>query len=155
MTPPTIHDVANYFVCQAHEAGDLITNLKVQKLAYYAQAWNLALRDEPLVAERFEAWVHGPVSPTLYGRFKEYRWNPISEEVAMPELEPDVRKHLDAVQDAYGAFSALELERMTHAEEPWLAARGELDPTEPSQEPISEAIMRSFYAARAAASSGD
>ena len=34
-------DVAKYFLCKAHQEGDLVTNLKLQKLLYYAQAWYL------------------------------------------------------------------------------------------------------------------
>ncbi len=39
-------DVAKYFLAQADEdAGDLISNLKLQKLVYYAQGFHLALYD--------------------------------------------------------------------------------------------------------------
>jgi len=149
MADTTINDVADYFIRRAHESGEPITNLKLQKLVYYAQAWHLALYGEPLVEERFEAWVHGPVSPLLYDRFRAYRWNPIDEDVAMPTLPERVRMHLEEVQEAYGGFSAIDLERMTHVEDPWLDARGDLDPTAPSHAPISEEAMQRYYASRA------
>jgi uncharacterized phage-associated protein len=45
-------DVAKYFLAQASEdAGDLISNLKLQKLVYYAQGFHLALYDTPLFPE--------------------------------------------------------------------------------------------------------
>lgn len=32
-------DVSKYIICLAQRNGDIITNLKLQKLLYYAQAW--------------------------------------------------------------------------------------------------------------------
>ena len=64
---------AKYFLAQASEdAGDLISNLKLQKLVYYAQGFHLALYDEPLFLEAIEAWTHGPVVPDLYRHYKKY-----------------------------------------------------------------------------------
>ncbi|HEX2201715.1 MAG TPA: type II toxin-antitoxin system antitoxin SocA domain-containing protein [Longimicrobium sp.] len=143
--------VADYFVRFSHEVGDPITNLKLQKLVYYAQAWHLALQGERLIADPFQAWVHGPVCPPLYQRFRPYGWNPISESVERPALPDAVEAHLREVMEVYGGFSAWELERLTHAEAPWRNARGDLAPDEASTRVISEDDMRSFYAARAAA----
>ena len=70
-------DIADYFVRLANETGDYISNLKLQKLVYYAQAWYLAISDEALFEEDFEAWVHGPVIPELYQEYKSFGWRPI------------------------------------------------------------------------------
>lgn len=43
-----------------------ISAMKLQKLAYYAQAWSLVWDDAPLFSERIEAWANGPVCPDLY-----------------------------------------------------------------------------------------
>ena len=59
-------DVANFFIGRFQEAQDPVTNLKLQKLLYYAQGWYLAFFDEPLFDERIEAWLHGPVVPPIY-----------------------------------------------------------------------------------------
>lgn len=59
--------VADYIIAFAHEHGDPVSNLKLQKLLYYAQAWHLALHDNPLFDERIEASVHGPAVPPVYG----------------------------------------------------------------------------------------
>lgn len=151
MAPVSINLVADYLLHLAHNVGELITPLKLQKLVYYAQAWHLALHDgDPLVEDEFQAWVHGPVAPALYQRFRDYRWNPIDEEVAKPDLPEAVIDHLDEVMEVYGGYSAWELERLTHAEEPWLAARGDLPPDAPSTTAISRDLMRRFYAARRA-----
>lgn len=53
----TCFDAADYFLSKIDEdAGDVITNLKLQKLVYYAQGFSLALCGRPLFAERIEAW---------------------------------------------------------------------------------------------------
>ena len=144
----TSSQVADYFIARAHEAGDPVTNLKLQKLVYYAQAWHLALYRKRLIRERFQAWVHGPVEPELYARFKPYGWSPIDADVEMPDMSSKERAHLDDVFEAYGAFTALQLERMTHAEAPWLKARDGIPNDEPSTAVISEADMTSYYRAR-------
>lgn len=151
MAVVTRDQVADFFINFTHEVGDPITNLRLQKLVYYAQAWYLAIYGERLIDDQFEAWVHGPVCPALYRRFRDYRWNPITEEVPAPVLPPKVSEHLEEIMDVYGSYSAWDLERLTHAERPWLSARGDLAPDEPAAEAISEDEMREFYASRIAA----
>ena len=145
MPRATIHHVADFFIWAAHETGDCLTNLKLQKLAYYAEAWFHGLYNRPLTGARFEAWVHGPVSPVLYDRFKVYGFNPISERVEeCPDLSADVREHLEETLDVFNRFSAWDLERMTHAEFPWQNARGDLAPDDPGTTAISTDDMREY-----------
>lgn len=151
MAVTSTNAVADYFIRFSHQVGDPITNLKLQKLVYYAQAWYLALHGERLIPDTFQAWVHGPVCYPLYQRFRSYSWNPISESVEVPDLPEGVEAHLREVMEVYGGYSAWDLERLTHAEAPWLNARGDLPAGEPSCSVISEDDMRRFYAARAAA----
>lgn len=69
MTQITCFDIAKHFIRFANEEGSFISNLKLQKLVYYAQAWHLAIHGTPLFEEDFEAWVHGPVIPSLYQKY--------------------------------------------------------------------------------------
>ncbi len=58
--------IADYVIYFYHEHGDCITNLKLQKLVYYIQAWYLALnKNTPLFNEDFQAWVHGHRYPCI------------------------------------------------------------------------------------------
>lgn len=52
----TCFDVAKYFLslCNDEESGDLISNLKIQKLVYYAQGFSLAINNKPLFKEKFK-----------------------------------------------------------------------------------------------------
>lgn len=54
-----------------------ITNLKLQKLLYYAQGVFSALTGEFLFEEDFVAWEHGPVIESIYHEFKGYGRDPI------------------------------------------------------------------------------
>lgn len=137
--------IADYLLHECGQRGENLTNLKLQKLLYYADAWNLALRDEELFSEEFKAWVHGPVLQSQYHRFKDYKWKPITEAINRPDLSEDLTKHLDEIIDVFGCETAVSLELMTHRELPWIAARGDLPPTEPSTASISKETMKQFY----------
>jgi len=135
--------VADYFLCRSRDFGDYLTNLKLQKLLYYAQAWNLALHDEPLFKDKIEAWIHGPVVASVYGQFKSFRWNPITENVPRPQLVEAAL--LDEILEKYGRFSALDLERMTHSETPWKTARAGLPPDVNCRREIGVNDMRVYF----------
>lgn len=94
-----------------------MTHKKLQKLCYYAYAWNLALKGEKLFKERFQAWVHGPVSPQLYKKYREHGWQTIPPDDA-PLLQNDVIEVLETVYETYGEFTGDELESLTHSELP-------------------------------------
>jgi len=137
--------VADFFLSVAKEHGDFLSHLKLQKIVYYADAWYLVNNEEPLINEDFEAWVHGPVVRSLYNRFKEYRWKPITEDVESPQLSDKEREHLIEIYDVFGSYRAFELEQMTHDEDPWLEARGGIAPDQPCENVINKETMRSFY----------
>lgn len=119
--PVTAHEIAKYFVSLVDEdAGDSITNLKLQKLLYYAQGVNLALNDVPLFPEAIEAWTHGPVVPAVYRLYKQHGGQPIPvEPVEIDGYDEGLRELLNEVNDVFGQFSALKLRAMTHNEPPW------------------------------------
>lgn len=145
MAPTTANLVADHLIRFAHDNGDWITNLKLQKLVYYAQAWFLALYGEPLFDEPLEAWELGPVQPDLYQRFKLYRWRPIDDDPPSPEFkDPRVEPHLEEIMDVFGDFTAHHLARLTHQESPWKNARNGED--RGGAGVISLDDMRDYYA---------
>jgi len=126
--------------------GDALTNLKLQKLLYYAQAWFLALIDRGIFQEDFQAWVHGPVLPSQYHRFRACEWRPIDLRVRRADALPHkVLAHIDEIIRVFGVESAISLEVMTHREEPWKKARRGLPPTAPSNAIITKDSMKEFY----------
>lgn len=120
--------IADFFLSRANpEVGDLLSNLKLQKLCYYGAGVMSAVRGDParpLFEERIEAWQHGPVVPALYGRFKIYGSGPIPYPEGFDEeaIAAKDRIVLDNVYDFYGQYSAWKLRNMTHDEAPWIEA---------------------------------
>lgn len=141
-------DVANYLIASAHEHGSFVSNLKLQKLLYYAQGWHLGIFQRCLFSEKFEAWIHGPVIPSLYREFKGYSWRNIDEDVRKPEFASEVVDFLDEMIGEYLHLDAYHLEKMTHRESPWVAARGQLEIDAPSNAEIDENLMRDHFARR-------
>lgn len=146
MAACTANGVADYLLWFAKEHGDILTPLKLQKLMFYADAWHMVLNDgEELVKQPFEAWVHGPVLRDIYFRFNHYRWNPITQDVSRPDLSQKLQSFLNDVYKVFGGFSGYELEQLTHQEQPWRAARGDLAPDASCTEAIDKKLTRAFY----------
>lgn len=143
------YQIADYFVWLSNQTGSCITNLKLQKLVYYAQAWHLALNNTPLFEEDFEAWIHGPVIPNLYQEYKDWGWKPIEKEVDEPIFCEEICHFLEELAEVYFSCDAYELERMTHQEAPWIIARNGLPTDAPSNETISKESMKTYYSDRA------
>ena len=68
----SVSAVANCILDQGKAQQLEITNLKLQKFAYFAQGWALARLDHPLFNEEIQAWTYGPVIPYLYAQAKKY-----------------------------------------------------------------------------------
>lgn len=122
-----------------------VTPLKLQKLLYYAQAWSLVFRGEALFYENIEAWVHGPVVPSIYQRYKQYSYNVLPEQNSINELKADEVEVLDIVLMNYGKKSAKFLEELSHLEYPWLKAREGFCTNQSSNRKILIRDMMNYY----------
>jgi len=152
------HIVTDY----VNSKGLLVSPKKLQKLLYYVEAWNLVHLDTPLLEEDFEAWVHGPVLPSLYHELKQFGFNEItivnddldnaedriqkvSKANNMSEEQLDLIK---SVLNQYGNLTSFELEMLTHSESPWIDARGNVPPHERCNNIISKESMKSYYSSQ-------
>ena len=75
----TVDNVADYFLSK-----ESMSPKKLQKLVYYGYAWTIALLNDTaedihfkLFESDIEAWVHGPVVPELYQKYKDFGWHDI------------------------------------------------------------------------------
>lgn len=134
--------IALYFLSK-----ESMTNKKLQKLCYYAQAWHYAFYDKGLFYQDIQAWVHGPVVKEVYDEYKNYKWNHIPKiaDELVPKLSEDIIELLDDVYDKYGQFSGDQLELLTHSELPWLEARKGLEEWQPSDKVINPNTMSNYY----------
>lgn len=117
-------DIANFFIdiTRSKEEG-YITDLKVNKLLYFAQAWSLVRLGRPLFDESIEAWPLGPVVPNVYNAFKKYKSNNITKVhgTYSPDIFSDEELQLLIdIQREYGKYAASTLVDMTHKKgSPW------------------------------------
>ena len=119
----TALDVANWFLAWAgrDEEQPDISNLKLQKLLYFAQGHHLAKTGEPLFPDEIQAWAHGPVVPNVYQAFKHFEGNAITSEVDVnfESFSKATNNLLASIWFTFGGFSAWKLREMTHQNGPW------------------------------------
>lgn len=117
------YDVALYFLKKTDPETNDISNLKLQKLLYYAQGYSLAMHNTPLFKQDIFAWQHGPVVTEVYEKYKQFDANPIStSEPLEKELDTEIKDILDTAYFDFGQYSAWKLRALTHSELPWLKA---------------------------------
>lgn len=104
-----------------------IDPMKVQKLSFFAHGYYLASQGQPLIHGQFQAWPFGPVNPSIYEAFKDYRSNPITDYGRIydyaqggyvPAVAPENDPHFVSVRDfvwrQYGSLPSTQLSDMTH-----------------------------------------
>ena len=141
-------DVARYILeaMAPDPYGRRVTAWKLQKLVYYSQAWSLVWDEEPLFEDEIQAWANGPVVRSLYdqhsGRFRLFAGD---IEGAPGNLSDAQRETIDIVLEHYGDKSPQYLSDLTHMEDPWRNARGDLPDGARSQRVISQEAMAEYY----------
>lgn len=140
--------VANEFIERGRKADIPLTPLQIQKLVYYAHAWNLAFFERPLIVEEFGTWRYGPVVSPVYHCLSYFGGDPVTDTIPLhpdddlPYTEDETRV-LDAVFAKYARMSGTELSTRTHQPgSPWdqAAHRG--------QRYIRNDDIRRYYAKR-------
>jgi uncharacterized phage-associated protein len=143
--------VANSLLSLAKDKGETLTHLKVQKLLYFLNGWNLALNGSPLLDDEFQAWRHGPVIPSLYNELRGFGFKPIDRYIQHLDTEKfelvthrvskenvDFWNLLNQVWEKYAGFTALQLSTLSHeAGSPW-------DIT-PKDHAINSDVIRQYF----------
>jgi len=137
----SVLDVAQYIL---RKHGPMST-WKLQKLAFYAQAWHSVWADHPLFADRYEAWANGPVSPALYEKHRGFFTISEISGRGPDSLSDDEKTSVDVVIEFYGKYNGQQLSDLTHSENPWKNARSGLAPGERCNEEITVESMAEYY----------
>lgn len=137
------HSVLDVAECILQKLG-IISAMKLQKLVYYCQAWSMVWEDRPIHKNRTEAWANGPVVEELYdahrGKFKIESVNGKPERLSREDIET-----INAVIAHYGNKSSHWLSELTHQEDPWVKARGDLPRGARGNEEITLSSMTEYY----------
>jgi len=126
MSKHTALEVAKWFlaynrIMESQDGAELLSNLKLQKLLYYAQGTFLAITGDVLFQDEILAWQHGPVVRSVYDEYKANGSNGIlfDEDFDFDSFTPEENRILKEVYNVFGQYSAWKLRNMTHSEAPW------------------------------------
>lgn len=131
--------ISRYIINKCNEESFIISNLKLQKLLYFVQGFNLALNNRSCFDDVIQAWDYGPVCPRAYYEYKKYGasnipfiqryyelvffdnddFDWIEREFDENEIDVDTKAIIDAVIDGYASYSATSLVDITHKQLPW------------------------------------
>lgn len=120
--------IANEIVRQCHDKGFDVSNLKLQKLLFFVQAYSLAEFDCPVFNQKIEAWEFGPVIPDVYQYFKIYGPNPIPknhyfsriDQSEKDNLTDNAKTSVSEILKQLGRLDAFELVKISHeVGSPW------------------------------------
>ena len=150
----TIHkasEVAKYFIYLASQdivdiiderrESEGITNLKLQKVLYFAQAYYLAALERPLFGDEIEAWDYGPVIREVYDEYKINKGEPIFLENDTSSLPVEDKEILrDVVWEDFGRYSTAYLVAISHSK-PWKDAISK----KPGKKIISNKSIQKYY----------
>lgn len=113
-----VYDVADFFVQIANQSeDDQITNLKLNKLLYFAQGVYLARTGKKLFDDQIEAWTLGPVIPSIYHKYKVCGRAPIPNvrgNVPRNLFNADEYEALLDVMREFGQYTGNTLVTLTH-----------------------------------------
>lgn len=152
-----IKDLAEFVIrfCQSNQMS--ISNLKLQKILYYVQAWHLVyFNKHPLFDDVPEAWINGPVYREIYNTYKSNGSEEISDGIQSKEnaynnalsllnISKEQEEYLRASLLYFGSLSAQKLVLRTHYEKPWNQAREGLGELEYSDRVITHEMMCNYY----------
>ena len=131
--------IAAILVMRGIEERNYLSQMKLQKVVFFAHGYHLARYDEPLIVENFQAWKFGPVLQSIYHDFKLYGSNPITDTNSLsdPYYRSDFnpKKLSKSAQDAINytwevtkGLTAAQLSNWTHLKgSPWSESYNERD----------------------------
>ena len=144
--------IANGFLVLGCRDGQLINPLKLQSLLYFANGYYMAENlGQALVNEYFEAWDYGPVIPSVYYEFKEYKdlgikrfastWNVAAQKLTLapvPFRDRLASEMIAWVWDTCKSRSDLDLSHMMQKlGSPWDRARKRAEYSGMRNEPLA------------------
>lgn len=135
-------DVCRHVINYSNEHDYGVSNLKLQKVLYFIQAYFLTKKKDhtPCFDGKIEAWDFGPVVPEAYLEYKQYGsgdiptiesfimfdkdnvWNSKRVKFEDTTISDDDKSIIDKIIDKFADYSATDLVSLTQKQLPWIDA---------------------------------
>lgn len=122
-------DVCKYVIDYSNEKEYGISNLKLQKILYFIQAYFLIKQPSRCCFDdRIEAWDFGPVVPKAYREYKQFGSSDIPTIMDFEKSDSngcitgEDKNLIKTVIDKFADYSATDLVGLTHNQSPWIDA---------------------------------
>lgn len=106
-------DIAKYILTKCTKDGVPISNLQLQKILYYIQAYSLK-HQGPMLQESFYAWKFGPVIPEVYFLYCGYGASTISGTYPTVDIDAADQAAIDAIVEEKRELPPWDLVEDTH-----------------------------------------
>lgn len=128
-----IIDVAQFIYDEYKKmANEVIDEMKLHKLLYFAQRESYAITGSPLFDGQLQGWRYGPVSPEVRMHYTKDGMNAETQEINIESAY--IVKN---VLIEYGAIASWKLSQITHAELSWQNSRIGLASNQNGNRPIT------------------
>ena len=123
-----VKDICNYVIDYYNEKDCGVSNLKLQKLLYFIQAYFLVIKNERCFFEDIYAWDFGPVVPeayrkyVMYGACNIYKKCSERDRIRMRMIDEDDKELINRVLDKFADYSSTQLVTLTQHQRPWMDA---------------------------------
>ena len=122
-------DVCKYVIDYSNKKEYGISNLKLQKILYFIQAYFLIkIPSRCCFDDRIEAWDFGQVVPKAYRKYKQFGSSDIPTIMDFEKSDSkgcitcDDKNLIKTVIDKFADYSATDLVGLTHNQSPWIDA---------------------------------
>lgn len=118
----TALQIAEFVIDYSIRKNYTCSNLRLQKILYFIQAYFLKIQGTPCFADAIEAWDFGPVVPVVYRRYMYFGAADIFEwEKPRIHFESDRDKEIvEQVVELLAPYTTTQLVKMTQHHFPWL-----------------------------------
>lgn len=117
---------AYYLINKFNQDGIEVTNLQIQKLMYFFEAYYMNIHEDvdKLYDCNFNAWAFGPVAIPLYTEFRKFGNGPIILTTENKEdgnnISDDKKELLNNIYSAFKDVPSMHLVQITHmSDSPW------------------------------------
>jgi len=116
-------DIASFIIRKFSAEDRPIDNLKLQKVLYFAWVDFYKRTGKSLFNDRIEAWMYGPVVPSVYFKYRSYVASPIRSDDGYEIESKEDRNIIETSVEKYGSMFIGDLIRKTHEPgTPWFNA---------------------------------